>query len=277
MAWNEQVLTITTAQENWPGAGRNHSEGFPNEKTFRLMPAGEMEVQWLPFFGSEGRFRLKLAMLGFFLGLFALSVRFAKASSPANAPASGAISADDFDWRDIVPYLFAAAELPGDKGIQSIFENSRVLRAYIASQVRAECKPGNGRCDSSLQGFTVDGEVTKRIDGIVKEGLVHQHKSVMVDYPFARQSFPFTEISALRSDRQQDAYLVLEFADHRYRAADLQAKYGAPYDTDVFDRYSIFKYRLVSAHYISKAVFEINPVNGTVMKVAISLKAKKGR
>jgi hypothetical protein len=223
------------------------------------------------------RFRTKPAILFFFLALgLAFSVQSANASNPGNLPAAGAaFSADDFDWRDLVPHLFAAAGLPGEQGIQSIFENSRVLRAYIASQVRTECEPGNSRCDSSVPGFTIEGEVTKRIDGIVKEGLVHEHKSVMVDYPFARQSFPFTEISALRSDNQQDAYLVLEFADHSYRASDVQAKYGAPYDTDVFDRYSIFKYRLVSAQYTSKAVFEINPVDGAVMKVAISLKAKK--
>jgi hypothetical protein len=208
---------------------------------------------------------------------FPLAVRSAHASSPSKLSAAGAaFSADDFDWRAMVPYLFAAAELPGEQGIHSIFENSRVLRAYIATQVRAECKPGNNRCDSSLQGFTVDGEVTKRIDGIVKERLVHQRKSVIVDYPFA-QSFAFTQIAALRSEKQQDAYLVLEFADHSYRAADVQAKYGAPYDTDVFDRYSVFKYRQVSPRYISKAIFEINPVDGAVMKVAISLKAKKGR
>jgi hypothetical protein len=225
------------------------------------------------------RFRTKPPVLVFFLALiFAFAVPSANASDPGNASAARAVfSADDFDWRDMVPYLFAAAGLPGEQGIQSIFENSRVLRAYIDSQVRAECKPGNSRCDSSQQGFTLEGEITKRIDGIVKEGLVHQHKSVVVDYPFARQSFPFTEISALRSDKQQDAYLVLEFADHSYRAADVQAKYGAPYDTDVFDRYSIFKYRLVGAHYTSKAVFEINPVDGAVMKVAISVKTKKGR
>jgi hypothetical protein len=207
--------------------------------------------------------------------MFAISVRSANASSPGKLSATTAFSADDFDWRAMVPYLSAAAELPGKEGIQSILENSRVLRSYIASQVRAECKPGNGRCDSSLQGFTVDGEVTKRIDEIVKEGLVHQHKSVVVGYPFARPSFPFTQIAALRSENQQDAYLVLEFADHTYHAADVEAKYGAPYDTDVFDRYSIFKYRLVSAHYTGKVVFEINPVDGAVMKVAISLKAKK--
>jgi hypothetical protein len=247
-------------------------------KDFHILLAGEVKVQRLPFLRSRRRLRTKPAILAFLIGLtFALSVQRANASSSGNSPAGAAFSADDFDWREIVPYLFAAAGLPGEQGVQSIFENSRVLRSYIASQVLEECKPGNSRCDSSLQGFTVDGEVTKRIDGIVKEGLVHQHKSVMVDYPFSRQSFPFTEISALRSDKQQDAYLVLEFADHSYRAADVEAKYGAPYDTDVFDRYSIFKYRVVSERYISKAVFEINPVDGAVMKVAISLKAKKAR
>jgi hypothetical protein len=245
-------------------------------KIFDALPAAEMEVQWLPFVRS-GRLQLKPAVVIFLLGLiYFLSVESANASG--NPPAAGAaFSANDFDWRDMVPYLLAAAKLPGEQGIQSIFENSRVLRAYIVRQVRAECTPGNSRCDSSRQGFTVDGETTKRIDGIVKEGLVRRHKSVLINYPFARQTFPFTEIAALRSDKQQDAYLVLEFAGHSYRAADLQAKYGAPYDTDVFDRYSIFKYRLVSADYSSKAVFEINPVDGAVMKVAISLKAKKER
>jgi hypothetical protein len=243
------------------------------------VPAGEIEAHGLPFPRLKRRFQLKPTILFFLLALtFALPVRSANPSGPGSPPEAGvAFSVDDFDWRDMVPYLFAAAELPGAQGVQSIFENSRVLRAYITRQVCAECKPGDSRCDSSRQGFTVDGEVTRRIDAIVKEGLVHQHKNFVVEYPFQNQSFPFTQISALRSEQRQDAYLVLEFADRSYHAADLQAKYGAPYDTDVFDRYSIFKYRLVSAHYISRAVFEIDPVDGAVMKVAISLKAKKGR
>ena len=50
-------------------------------------------------------------------------------------------SADDFDWREMVPYLFAASALPGEQGIQAVLENSNVLRAYVANEVRTECRP----------------------------------------------------------------------------------------------------------------------------------------
>jgi len=55
----------------------------------------------------------------------------------------------------------------------------------------------------------------------------------------------------------------------------VQAKYGVPYDTDIFQWYSVFTYRLDSAGYTSKAVFQVDPVDGAVIKIAISLKAKK--
>jgi hypothetical protein len=207
---------------------------------------------------------------------FTLTALPSSGTSPGNPPSGSAVfSADDFDWRDMVADLFSASAQPAEQGLKSMLENSQVLRAYVANDVRAECKAGSSRCDSSLDGFTVDGEVTRRIDGIVKEGLVHQHRSAVIDYSFQRPSFPFTQISALRSENRKDAYLVLQFADHTYRAVDVQAKYGQPYDTDVFLRYSVFKYRLVSAHYISKAVFEVNPVDGAVMKLAISVKTRK--
>jgi hypothetical protein len=205
----------------------------------------------------------------------ALLVQSSKASTPGNPSAATTFSADDFDWRDVVPALFSASGQPAEQGLKTMLENSKVLRAYVAKQVRAECKPGNERCDSNVEGFTVEGEVTRRIDSIVRENLVHQHKCAVLDYSFDRQSFPFVEISALRSENRQDAFIVLQFADHSYRAVDLQAKYGAPYDTDIFERYSVFKYRLVNAHYVSKAIFEVNPVDGVVFKVAISVKPRK--
>lgn len=195
-------------------------------------------------------------------------------AAAGNPPSRATLSADDFDWRELVPYLFAAASLPEDDGVKQMLENAKILRAYLASDVRAECKPRNERCDSSRDGFTPDGEVTRRIDAIVKEGLIHRHKTASLDYAFDRQSFPFSQISALRSDKRQDAYVVVQFADHAYSVAQVQAKYGAPYDTDIFDRYSVFKYRMVSTHYSSKAFFEVDPTNGSVLQVAISLKAK---
>jgi hypothetical protein len=123
----------------------------------------------------------------------------------------------------------------------------------------------------------LQGEVNRRIDEIVREGMVHRHKTASVDYPLEGQSFAFSEIAALKSENRQDAYLVLQLADHSYTATQLQAKYGAPYDTNIFEWYSVFTYRLDSAGYTSKAVFEIDPVDGAVIKVAISLKAKKSR
>ena len=227
---------------------------------------------------------LVLWLLSFFIAHFFVLPVFvlplSGTSGGSNRPAGAAqlaFSADDFDWRKIVPDLYEAAGLPGEPGIRTMLENSRVMRAHVANEVRAECKPGNNRCDSSRAGFTADGEVTRRIAGIVREGIVHRHRTVSVDYTLEGQPFPFSAIAVLKSDNRQDAYLVLKFSDHAYSAADVQAKYGAPYDTDIFQWYSVFKYRLENARYKSNAVFEIDPTDGAVLKVAISLKAKKRR
>jgi hypothetical protein len=98
-----------------------------------------------------------------------------------------------------------------------------------------------------------------------------------VDYTLEGQPFPFSAIAVLKSDNRQDAYLVLQYSGRAYTAADVQAKYGAPYDTDIFESHSVFKYRLANEHYKSNAVFEIDPTDGAVLKVAISLKAKNRR
>jgi hypothetical protein len=218
--------------------------------------------------------RHALLLLTLSLLLCSFAPPLSSASGSGNRPAATvALSADDFDWRAMVPYLLAAAALPGEQGLQTALEHSKVLRAYVANEVRAECSPDKGRCAARRQGFTMDGEVTKRIDGIIREAVVHQHKSTVVDYPF-EQPFPFSEISALRSEKQQDAYLVLQLADRSYTAAQVQAKYGDPYDTDVFQQYSVFKYRLDSPGYSSRAIFEIDPVDGAVMKIAVSLKTR---
>ncbi len=198
-------------------------------------------------------------------------------NKPPDTGPRAQFSVDDFDWRQIVPYLFAASAVPAEEGIKSVLENSNVLRVFLANEIRAECTPDKGRCAAKREGFTLQGEVNKRIDGIVREGMVHQHKTVSVDYALDGQPFPFSEIAALKSERQQDAYLVLQLADRSYTAAQVQSKYGAPYDTNIFQWYSVFTYRLDTAGFTSKAVFEIDPVDGAVMKVAISLKAKKSR
>lgn len=197
-------------------------------------------------------------------------------AAPGNPPlAQPAFSANDFDWREMVPYLYQAANEPGEQGLKTMLENSKVFRVYVARQVRADCRRDSTRCDPARPGFSFDNEVNKRIDGIVREELTHQHKDMFVNYVLADSPFPFSAVSVLKSDNHADAYFVLEFAAHTCTGQDLQSKYGAPDDTDVFDRYGVFKYKIDAAEYKSRAVFEIDPVNGEVMKIAISLKAKK--
>ena len=172
---------------------------------------------------------------------------------------------------------FAAAALPADQGIKAVLENSKVLRVFVGNEIRAECIPDKGRCAAKREGFTLQGEVNKRIDEIVREEMVHTHKTASVDYPLQGQLFPFSEIAALKSENRQDAYLILQLADHSYTATQLQDKYGVPYDTNIFQSHSVFTYRLNGADYTSRAVFEVDPVDGAVMKIAISLKAKKNK
>lgn len=222
-------------------------------------------------------FTLLLTLFLLFVFAPSLSGALDGGNKPPDTGPGAQFSVDDFDWRQIVPYLFAASAVPAEEGIKSVLENSNVLRIFLANEIRAECMPDKGRCAAKRQGFTLQGEVNKRIDGIVKEGMVHQHKTVSVDYALDGQPFPFSEIAALKSEKQQDAYLVLQLADRSYTAAQVRSKYGAPFDTNIFQWYSVFTYRLDTAGFTSKAVFEIDPVDGAVMKVAISLKAKKSR
>jgi hypothetical protein len=211
------------------------------------------------------------------LVLSAASATAADANHPPGPAAQAAFSADDFDWRDMVPYLFDAAALPGEQGIQAVLENSKVLRVYVANEVRTECSPHKTPCAATVDSSTLDKEVSKRIDEIVQEGMVHRHKLAIVDYKLTRQPFPFSEIAAVKSEKSPETYVTLSLAGRNYTAADVQAKYGAPYDTDVVQWYSVFKYRLDNPHYTSKAVFEIDPVDGAVIKVAVSVKLKKSK
>jgi len=189
--------------------------------------------------------------------------------------APAAFSADDFDWREMVPYLFDAAALPGEQGIQAVLENSKVLRVYVGKEVRTECGPHQNPCAEARDSSSLDNEVSKRIDEIVQEGMVHRHKVAFVDYQLTRQPFAFSEIAAVKSEKNGETYVTLSFSGRSYTAADVQDKYGAPYDTDVVQWYSVFKYRLDSPRYTSKAVFEIDPVDGAVIKVAVSVRLKK--
>jgi len=217
----------------------------------------------------------RFLMLALMVSILATSSS-ADDSNQSPPPLIGAgFSADNFDWRDMVPYLFMATSLPAEQGIKAVLENSRVLRAYVANEVRAECGRGKSPCAQNGDSAMLDGEVSKRIAEITQETIVWRHKTASVDYQLTRHPFPFSEIAALKSEKNSDVYLILALADRGYTAADVQAKYGDPYDTDIYQWYSIFKYRLDRPGFTSKAVFEIDPVDGAVIKVAISLKLKK--
>jgi hypothetical protein len=210
-----------------------------------------------------------------FVMLSLLPCVFAPSLSSAADAAAGVqaeFSAGDFDWREMVPSLFAAATLSGEQGVKAILENSKVLRAYVGNEIRAEHRPDNSSAKGSS---TQEDEVSKRIDQIVQEEIVHPHKTAAVDYPLSRRPFPFSEIAAAKSEKHPDAYFMLSLTDRSYTATQVQAKYGAPDDTSVSQWYSVFQYRLDSPHYKSKAVFEIDPVDGAVIKIAISVKPKK--
>jgi hypothetical protein len=214
-----------------------------------------------------------LSLLLSFLILSSSQASDADKQPPGNAQAQ--FSADDFDWREMVPYLFAAADLPGEQGVKAVLENCEVLRVYVGNEVRVQCSPDKNPC--SAKNDSSEEQVSKKIDEIVQEGISHRHQKAIVDYTLTRKPFPFSEIAAVKSENQPEAYFMLTFADRSYTAADVQAKYGAPYDTDVVQWYSVFKYRMESPHYTSKTVFEIDPIDGAVLKVSVSLKTKKDK
>jgi hypothetical protein len=184
-------------------------------------------------------------------------------------------SADQFDWREVVSYLFDATSLPAEQGIKAVLENSKVMRAYVAREI-SDCPVNRALC-TPTQPADRAGEISRAIDQIVQEGIAHLHNAVYVDYKLVQQPFPFNELAVSKSEKHPEAYFMLALTDHSYTAADVQAKYGAPYDTDIFQWYSVFKYRLDSPRYSSKAFFEIDPTDGAVVKIAISLKTRKVR
>lgn len=192
---------------------------------------------------------------------------------PPTATVPVPFSADDFDWREMLPYLFVAAGLPDEQGIKAVLEHAKVFRVYVSTEVQSQCSAGRDACPPTADGF--EQEVTKKIDEIVQEGILHRHKSAIVDYQLARQPFPFSEVAAVKSEKHPDAYLMLQLTDHSYRAWQVQAKYGEPQDTNIFQWYSVYEYKQDNPKYTSKAIFEIDPTDGAVLKVAVSVKSKK--
>ena len=202
---------------------------------------------------------------------------FSRASDSGKQPTGSRsrFTADDFDWRDMVPYLLSATTLPGEQAVTALLENSKVLRTYVANEVRTECKSKQRPCVTGPDRLNLDGEINKRIAQIVQEGIFHRNMNAVVDYQLTQRPFPFSEIAAVKSEKKPEAYLMLALADRSYTAADVQDKYGAPFDTNIFQWYSVFKYRIENSDYTSDAVFEVDPVDGAVIKVAVSLKPRK--
>jgi len=207
--------------------------------------------------------------------LLSASAHASDSTTTSSTDTPGRFSAADFDWRDLVPYLLAATRLPDEQGITAVLENSLVLRTYVAREVRQDCRSHARACNLNSEHSNLEDEVSKRIAQIVQEGIFHRHKNAIVDYKLTRQPFPFSEIAAVKGEKKSDVYLLLELADRSYKAADVQDKYGAPFDTNIFQWYSVFKYRMKTADYTSDAVFEIDPVDGAVIKMAVNLKTRK--
>ena len=211
-----------------------------------------------------------------FCWFFAASLSSAADSGHAATVAAAQLfSANDFDWREMIPALTAAAELPGAKGVKKLLEHSIVLRAYVVDQILAECKADKSHCSAIADSSALKQEITSRIDAIVAKAIFTQNKMAVVDYTLAQQPFPFSEIAAYKSQNHRDAYLVLAPAGHSYTSLRVKAKYGVPFDDDIFQSYGVYKYRMDSPGYRSEAVFEIDPTNDAVMKIALSVKPRK--
>lgn len=199
----------------------------------------------------------------------------ANGNDGTGASSAHPFSAEDFDWREMIPTLARAAELPGDQAVKELLENSGIFRTYIVKQLWAECKADENRCASIDDASSLQREVTRRIDDIVSKSMFTRDKMAIVDYSLDRQPFPFSEVAAYKSQKHQDAYFTLALAGKSYTSLRVKAKYGAPFGDDIVQWYGVYKYRVDNPDYRSEAVFEIDPRNDAVIKIAISLKARK--
>ena len=214
------------------------------------------------------------ALLFFYFSSSSLSMA-SDSGKASTIAAAQPFSAGDFDWREMIPDLASAAELPAEQGVKELLENSSVFRTYVVEQIQAECKSDKNRCAAIIDSSAREQEVTRRIDAIVAKAIFTRNKMAVVDYTLAKQPFPFSEIAAYKSQNRRDAYFLLAPTGNSYTSLRVKAKYGAPFDDDIFQWYGIYKYRVDEPGYRSEAVFEIDPTNDAVIKIAISLKARK--
>jgi len=182
-------------------------------------------------------------------------------------------SADDFDWREMIPLLYRAAGLPPEEAVKLMLENTAVLREYVALELQAQCGPRAPACDSQPASPAL---ITKRIDEVLREGIFTRKNVTRVDY-LMRQPFPFVAVAAMKSRNRRDAFLVLDFAEKSCTAAQIEDRYGSPRDKTIFQWFSMFEYRIDAKAYVARAAFTIDPVSGEAQRVAISLKRKDAR
>ncbi len=196
---------------------------------------------------------------------------------PAGASEPTQVSAGDFDWRSMLPYLDKAAGLTDEEGIKELLENSMALRAYVAQGLEGQCRPGAQGCGTTAGEGAPSAAVTEKIDDMVHKEIYRHRNVTRVDLALTRQPFPFTFIAALKTKKHRDAYLVLYFAAKSYTAAQVLGKYGAPAEESVFGTASLCRYRLETNAYTARAAFTIDPTDGEVYRVAISLKRRHDR
>jgi len=202
------------------------------------------------------------------MGPVAASAQSEQASVPGSEGKPD--SADDFDWREMIPLLYRAAGLPPEEAVKLMLENTAVLRAYVALELQAQCGPQASACSSQPASPAL---ITKRIDEVVRKGIFTRKNVTRVDY-LMRQPFPFAAIAAMKSRNRRDAFLVLDFAEKICTAAQIEDKYGSPRDKSIFQWFSMFEYRIDAKTYVARAAFTIDPVSGEAQRIAISLKRK---
>jgi len=212
--------------------------------------------------------------------LFGHSQTGLRAASPqaeqptVDAAHQKADAADEFDWRDMPPLLSRVAGLAPEKAVKELLENTAVLRDYVALELQAQCGSGAPACDLKPGDPTLEAAITKRIDDTVRGNIFTRRNVTRVDYLLSHQPFPFTAITAMKSGGRQDAFLVLDFAENSYTSAQIESKYGSPRDKSIFQRFSMFEYRIDEKTYVAHAAFTIDPVTGQARRLAISLKRK---
>ncbi len=212
------------------------------------------------------------------------------ASDGQQAPVNGGSAANispkvdytkGFDWRDTVPVLYRATDLPPEEAVKLLFQESPDLRTYIAIELQANCtsqstpgtQPQNPICNAKLGDPILEAAITKKIDEIVTTRTDSQGTMTSLDYTLSHQPYPFTWIVAMKSHTNPYASLTLDLPDgNGTTISQIESKYGAPDDTTVdADSFTLITYRADTANYKAKCVFRMDPNSGEARRVTITV------